>query len=104
MDQNRHHPCLVTEKKANVCQWGITKKPLYAWKQCTPPLFVKKEIHSSSQFILTFLLVNSIKCLKQNVSPSTYHAHVKKSTTLKNVKKMHPLQTHILYTKIQLFL
>ncbi len=46
-------------------------------------MHLPKKIHPS-QFV--FNHTTSIKCFKQNVTPSTYHAHAKLSTTLKHAK------------------
>ncbi len=71
------------------------KKALWCLKTMHPCPFVKKEIHSSSQFILTTPLPPV--CLKQNVSPSPNHAHAKKSSTLKHVKNAPHCLKLILY-------
>ncbi len=68
MDKNPHHSLLVSENKANLCQWGMKKNPLMSENNAPHPLG-QKEINSSSQFILTLAPATSIKCLKQNVSP-----------------------------------
>ncbi len=73
-------------------QWGMTQMQCLKKHKCvlmryehifahsvpennTPP----KKFHSSQCF---FNRSTSIKCFKQNVTPSTYHAHAKMSTTL----------------------
>ncbi len=58
--------------------------------------------HPNPPLPIIFNCPTSIKCLKQNVTPSPYHAHANKSTTLKHVETLTPPKKnpHILYTKI----
>ncbi len=88
----------------NVWQWGIQKMcPLQclkksqmyvneAWTIVCPHSVSENNAPPPSLAHLKSTLPffsdcpNSIKCLKQNVTPSPYHAHAKKSTTLKHVK------------------
>ncbi len=46
----------------------------------------------------------SIKCLKQHITPSSYHAHAKKLTTLKHVKTFKPPPPQLIFYIPKLFL
>ncbi len=95
-------PPSVSEKKSNVCQWGMNNclPTLSVWKQCTPPPSLA---HQKSPLPFFSDCPTSIKCLKQNVTPSPYHAHSKKSTTLKHVKTL-ILGTKFIFYIAKLFL
>ncbi len=78
--------------------WKKITTPFSAWKQCTPSLMQNKCTHP-----ICWPPATSIKCSKQNATPSPYHAHGQISTNLKHVNQTNSPHPSALKLYIQEF-